>query len=110
MIAQVEAIMREHGQDLTLIRGENEEETAVWAFLQPVRRKREELPVTVTPLGAVSDQRWLYIGPAAAELKPGDQIRSVDGRFAVQEAMTIRFRGDALYSRAVLRRRKERGQ
>lgn len=107
MRAKLEAIMGEHGQDLTLIRRKSGEEAAVRAFLQPFLKENEDLPVTATPLGAVSDHRWLYIGPAAVELEPGDRIRFGGSRFVVQEAMTICFRRQALYGRAVLRREKE---
>lgn len=107
MRAQLEAIMREDGQDLTLIRRENGEEIPVRAFLQPFLKEKEDLPVTATPLGAVSDQRWLYIGPVEPELEPGDRIGFGGDRFVVQEAMTICFRWNALYGRAILRREKE---
>ncbi len=110
MRAKLEEIMREDGQDLTVIRRENGESIPVRAFLQPFLKEREELPVTATPLGAVSDQRWLYIGPVLPELEPGDRIESDGGRFVAQEAMTICFRRQALYARAILRREKERAK
>lgn len=110
MRARLEAIMNEHGEDLVLVRRESGEEIPVRAFLQPFLKEQEELPVTATPLGAVSDQRWLYIGPAATELEPGDWIRFQEKCYAVQEAMTICFRQRALYGRAILRRKKKGGK
>lgn len=110
MRKQLEDVLREYGQELTVIRKETGEETAVKAFLQPILKTQEELPVTATPLGAVNDQRWLYIGPAALELEPGDKIRFQDSQFVAQEAMTICFRWEALYGRAILRREKEAAQ
>lgn len=107
MRAQLDAILREHGEDLTLIRRESGEEAAVRAFVQPLLKENKDLPVTATPLGAVSDQRWLYVGPVLPELEPGDLIHQGSSRFVVQEAMTICFRRSALYGRAILRREKE---
>lgn len=110
MRRQLEDVLREYGQELTVIRMENGEETSVKAFFQPVLKDREEPPVTATPLGAVNDQRWLYIGPAALELEPGDRIRFQGDQFVAQEAMTICFRWEALYGRAILRQEKETAQ
>ena len=61
----------------------------------------------MTPLGAVNEQRWLYIGPAGLKLDVGDRMRCGGMRLIVQEAMTVRFREEALYCRAVLRQEKE---
>ena len=107
MKEKLEEIMRAHGQELTLVRREDGGETPIRAFLQPLLKERTEPPVTVTPLGAVNDQRWLYIGPAAQVFRPGDEIRFNGERFAAQETMTVCFRREALYFRAVLRRKKE---
>ena len=107
MKEKLEEIMRTHGQELTLVRRKDGSETSFQAFLQPLLKERTEPPVTVTPLGAVSDQRWLYIGPAAQEFVPGDEIRFNGERFVAQEAMTVCFRREALYFRAVLRRKRE---
>ena len=106
MRAQLEAIMQEDGQDLLLKRRENGEEIPIRAFLQPFLKKNEDLPATATPLGAVSDQRWLYIGPVLPELEPGDRITCGNERYVAQEAMTICFRRQALYGRAILRKEK----
>lgn len=110
MKEKLEEIMRLHGQEITVIRRESGEETAVLGFLQPFLKEREDLPATVTPLGAVSDQRWLYIGPMSLELEPGDRMRFEGMRLVVQEAMMICFRREALYFRAVLRQEKEAAQ
>lgn len=107
MKERLEEIMRTHGQEITLIRREGGEETSAMAFLQPLLKERKEPPVTVTPLGVVNDQRWLYIGPAEHEFEPGDELRFNGKRFVAQEAMTICFRREALYFRAVLRQKKE---
>lgn len=107
MKEKLEEIMRSYGQEITLVRRKSGEEVSFLAFLQPLLQEREEPPVTVTPLGAVNDQRWLYIGPAEQEFEPGDALRFSGDCFTAQEAMTICFRREALYFRAVLRQEKE---
>ena len=107
MKEKLEEIMRTHGQEISLVRRQDGEETSVLAFLQPLLKEQTEPPVTVTPLGAVNDQRWLYIGPAAREFEPGDELRFNGEHFVAQEAMMICFRREALYFRAVLRQKKE---
>lgn len=100
-------IIRLYGQEMTLVRRKTGEERTVLAFLQPLLKEREDLPATATPLGAVSDQRWLYIGPVEQELEPGDQVRFQGMPLAAQEAMRVCFRRETLYCRAILRREKE---
>lgn len=107
MKQKLEEIMRAHGQEITITRRESNETAEVLAFLQPLLKERETLPVTATPLGAVNDQRWLYVGPVAQELEPGDRIRFDGMGLIVQEAMMICFRREALYCRAILRQEKE---
>lgn len=99
--------MRLHGQEISVVRRESGEEAAVRGFLQPLLKEREDPPATVTPLGVVNEQRWLYIGPAGLKLDAGDRMRCGDVRLIVQEAMTVRFREEALYCRAILRQEKE---
>ena len=107
MRAALEKVMRTYGQAITLISRESGKETRFAAFLQPVLKEREDLPAAATPLGAVSRQRWLYIGPAAREVLPGDRIHFDGIRLAVQETETVYLRSEALYKRAVLRQEKE---
>lgn len=99
--------MRTYGQTVTLISRKSGEETAFTAFLQPVLKERDDPPAAATPLGAVSGKRWLYIGPAAREIRPGDRVYFDDLRLVVQEAETVYFQTGALYRRAVLRKAKE---
>lgn len=107
MRAKLEEIIRLHGQEISVVRREGGEEEAVRGFLQPLLKEREDPPAAVTPLGAVNEQRWLYIGPAGLKLDVGDRMRCGGMRLIVQEAMTVRFREEALYCRAVLRQEKE---
>ena len=99
--------MRAYGQTVTLVSRKSGEGTVFTAFLQPVLKEREMPPVAATPLGAVSGKRWLYVGPAGREIRPGDRVRLDSLRLIVQEAETIYFRNEAIYRRAVLRREKE---
>ena len=99
--------MRAYGQTVTLVSRKSGEETAFAAFLQPVLKEREVPPVAATPLGAVSSKRWLYVGPAGRDIRPGDRLRSDGLRLVAQEAETVYFRNEAVYRRAVLQREKE---
>lgn len=107
MRTRLDDVMRRYGQSVTLISRESECESQVKAFLQPLLKEREDLPVTATPLGAVNGQRWLYVGPAAVEIAEGDRMHLDDLHLIVQEAGTVYFGDGVLYSRAVLRQEKE---
>ena len=107
MRARLEQIMEQYGQLAALTPGGGMETLEIRAFLQPVLNKREEPPVTVTPLGPVSEQRWLYIGPAGAEVSAGDRITCGSVRLAVQESQPVYWQDEVLYWRATLRREKE---
>ena len=70
---------------------------------------REEGGAAVTPLGGVSRERWLYLGPGETALQLGDRADCGDLALAVQQARQV-FWGDApVYWWATLRRRKEEG-
>lgn len=99
--------MRQYGQKVMVIPSGPGQVRLATAFLQPILKKREDLPVAATPLGAVSEQRWLYIGPAGITLSPGDRIRSAELYLIVQEVLTVNLGRDAMYRRAILRREKE---
>lgn len=107
MRARLEEMMRTYGQTVTLVSRKGEEGMTFTAFLQPVLKEREAPPLTATPLGAVSGKRWLYVGPAGREIRPGDRVYFDDLRLVVQEAEAVYFRNEILYHRAVLRREKE---
>lgn len=96
--------MARFGQTVTITRrGQEPRETR--AFLQPDLKRREALPVAVTPLGAVSAQRWMYLG--SLELAPGDRAAWGGLRLAVQEARAVGWQDEILYYWAVLRPEKE---
>ena len=98
-----------YGQEVALTPRQGGETVRVRAFLQPVLRQREEGGAAVTPLGGVSRERWLYLGPGETALQLGDRADCGDLALAVQQARQV-FWGDApVYWWATLRRRKEEG-
>lgn len=107
MRARLEKMMRAYGQTVTLVSRKSGKETVFTAFLQPVLKEQEAPPLAASPLGAVSGKRWLYIGPADREIRPGDWLRFGSLRLVAQEAETVYFRNEAVYRRAVLRKERE---
>ena len=107
MKARLERLMRRYGQAVCLTERETGESAVVRAFLQPILKQREDLPVTATPLGPVSRQRWLYIGSGGHPVSPGDRAVCGGLHLVVQESQSIWWRDEILYCRAVLRREKE---
>lgn len=102
-----ETILAQHGQNVTLEKRDTGERQEVRAFLQPILKKQEQPPVTVTPLGAVNEQRWMYIGSSQIAVVPGDRIQHNGLALIIQEARGV-FLGDALlYHWALLRPAKE---
>ena len=103
----MEKILSQYGQNAVVECWETGERSPVRAFIQPILRPQEDLPLTATPLGAVSRQRWLYIGSGDVPLSPGDYVTAGDLAMTVQEARPL-FCGDCLlYRWALLRRKKE---
>lgn len=107
MKAQLERIMARYGQTAALVPRDGGVTREVRAFIQPVLKEQAEPPVAVTPLGPVSEHRWLYIGPSGVPVMPGDRITFDKTRLIVQEARPVYWRNSVLYHRAVLRREKE---
>ena len=108
MRARLEGILARYGQDAVLTDRESGEERRVRAFVQPVLKKREELPVQATALGAASRERWLYIGGGSQPLRAGDGVACGGLRLQVQEARGVPWGGGTLYWWALLRREKEK--
>lgn len=107
MRARLERIMEQYGQAVTLVSRDGGETLETQAFVQPVLKQQEEPPVAVTPLGPVSEQRWLYIGRAGVEVRAGDRLVCGETRLAVQEVQSVYWQNEVLYRRAILRREKE---
>jgi len=107
MRERMDSIINRHGQRAVLVRKSSGETVELRAFLQPVLKKQIHPPVTVTPLGAVSEERWTYIGMGSIGIAPGDKVRQSDQTWEVQEAREV-FCGDTLlYRWALLRPAKE---
>jgi len=99
--------MERYGQTVSLAPKDGSETQEVRAFLQPILKEQVEPPVAVTPLGPVSEHRWLYIGKAGVEVMVGDRMSCGDMQLVVQETQPVYWQDNALYRRAILRREKE---
>ena len=99
--------MEQYGQTVALVPRDGGEALETRAFVQPFLKKQEEPPVAVTPLGPVSEQRWLYIGQAGVEVRAGDRLSCGKTRLVVQEVQSVYWQDEVLYRRAILRREKE---
>lgn len=99
--------MERYGQTVTLIPRDGGEALETKAFVQPILKKQEDPPVAVTPLGPVSEQRWLYIGKAGVETAAGDRMVCGAVRLVVQEVRPVYWQDEVLYRWATLRREKE---
>lgn len=107
MKARLDGILARYGQDVVLTDRDSGEARDVRAFVQPILKKREDPGVQATPLGAVSRERWLYIGSGAAPLRPGDGVACGGMRLRVQESRAVPWGGGTLYYWALLRPGKE---
>ena len=100
-----QAILDRYGQAVELLGPGDQEGTAVRAFLQPVRERREdwyqELP---TPLGTVRRDQWLYLGPPELSLEEtnGLCVEWNGLRFAVRAAQPVCVGEETLYWWALL--------
>lgn len=102
-------IRRRYGQNVALTPRSGGAEARIRAFLQPILRRREEGGTAVTPLGGVSEERWLYLGPGDTEISPGDWVDCGGLALAVQQARPILLGDTTVYWWATLRKRKGTG-
>lgn len=98
------------GQTVTLTPKASGVPQTLHAFLQPILKRREALPITPSPLGAVSQKRWLYLGSSSQPLASGDTITGEELELVIQETQTVYWRDEPLYRWAILRERKEAAQ
>lgn len=98
-----------YGQDVTLTGRKGGEAVRVRAFLQPILHRRETGGAAVTPLGGVSAERWLYLGPGGTEISLGDWVDCGELALAVQQAQAVLLGDTPVYWWATLRERRERG-
>lgn len=104
----LDALFHAYGQAVTLTRGEEKETFS--AFVQPLRREKEQEPREATALGWVDQRRWRYIGPGQPAVQDGDKLSCGGENFAVQGAAPVRLGDAILYWHAVLRPWKEGAQ
>lgn len=103
MTRRVERLLRRYGQEVTVVR--QERETAVRAFLQPIRERSEAEPETAAPIGWLDGRLWLYLGRDAVEA--GDLVLWNGERFRARSGRP-HYIGDQLcHWRAVLERARE---
>ena len=107
MTGTFQRLMDRYGQTVTHTPGTSGEAVTLRAFLQPLLQRRQEPPAAATPLGAVSEKRWLYLGPASRAVAEGDQVDAEGLSLVVQEARAVYWRDQPFYYWALLRRRKE---
>ena len=107
MKRRLERLMTRYGQRVELTGREEDWSREMRAFLQPAAKRRETLPASATPLGAVSRQRWIYVGSGDQALRPGDRVVCGELRLVVQEAQLLRWQDGVLCCWAILRREKE---
>lgn len=106
MRRRLEQIMARYGQTVTL-RPRKGEAREVRAFVQPVTQARRDLNGTMTPLGAVSEALWVYIGPGDVPLSPGDGVDQDSLALTAREVKVLYWGDTPLYHWALLGRRKE---
>ena len=98
MKTDVEKIVREYGQHVTLRRGR--EERKICAFLQPAVKQAETVPEEMCSLGALDSRRWVYLGQE--EVCPGEQILWGQQCFRVRSSRPYYMSDTLLYWWAVL--------
>ena len=91
-----ETFLRRYGQTVEV------SEQQCRAILYPLRRKNGEPAMTATPLGAVDQRVWVYLGPAETKLHLGQRLKAAGQEFQVQQAAVMTVGGQGLYCRAVL--------
>jgi hypothetical protein len=103
MRADVEKIMKEYGQHVTLRRGGEARSTC--AFLQPAVKQAETVPEEMCSFGALDSRRWIYLGQE--EVCPGEQILWGQQCFRVRSSRSFPVGEDVLYWWASLEQERE---
>lgn len=103
MKRQIQEILRRFGQTVTLRQAAGEQTCR--AFLQPVEKSGEQAVSEMTPLGALDQRLWLYLGDAAVEAE--DRILWNGKTFRVRSSRPWCVGAETLYWWAALERAKE---
>lgn len=104
MRGRLERFFAAYGQRVTLWRGE--EQIVLQASVQPQTSGGED-PVAATPLGAVDQRRWVYIGPGGTALLRHDVVECGGERFRVLSATPVYLGEAVLYWHGLLRTERE---
>ena len=94
-----------YGMSVSVLHGGEMAETK--AFLQLVKRENGEEPFSVTPLGAVSDECWRYLGPAEVEIAMGDLVQSGAREYVARAAAPFYASEEIVYYWAMLHPKEE---
>lgn len=105
MIRPFEQALQRFGQAVKVTHGEKMAE--VRAFLQEKLEKSEEPPRSILPLGEADRRRWIYIGPAEAELSVGDRVEFDGLCLIAQQAEAVWLGGEICHWWAQLAQAKE---
>ncbi len=104
MKGRLERFFAACGQCVTLCRGEKQ--IALRASVQPQTSGGED-PTAATPLGAVDERRWVYIGPGNTALFRHDLVESGGERYRVLSATPVYLGETVLYWHGLLRLERE---
>lgn len=104
MRGRLERFFAAYGQCVTVCRGE--ERLALRASVQPQTSGGED-PTAASPLGAVDERRWVYIGPGDTALLRRDVVESGGERFRVLSATPVFLGETVLYWHGLLRLEQE---
>lgn len=104
MRGRLERFFAACGQSVTLCRGEKQ--IALRASVQPQTSGGED-PTAATPLGAVDERRWVYIGPGNTALFRHDLVESGGERYRVLSATPVYLGETVLYWHGLLRLERE---
>lgn len=107
MKTRFESLLGRYGQSVAITSRRTGKTIQARAFVQPILRRREDIPIAATALGAVSGQRWLYLGSGALPLSPGDLAECGAAALTVQEARPVYWQDEIAYYWALLRPKKE---
>ncbi|MBQ5442041.1 MAG: hypothetical protein IIT47_00555 [Oscillospiraceae bacterium] len=77
------------------------------AFVQSVRRENGSEPFTVTPMGAVEQRVWRYLGAAGVPVEMGDRVCCDGMRYIVRNAMPVYAGSEIVYYWAMLHPEEE---
>lgn len=104
MVNLMERIMERYGT--AMIWSHDGKEEALRGFFQPVTsRSWQKLLREVTPLGAVSTGRHIYIGSISRQVRPGDMLRLGDREYRISQTEILYDRAGPAYLWALCARK-----